>query len=112
MVFISNLTYFIIHLIVMSKIPKRVKKLNRIEYLSNEECQDPSLFLAEMFMNYHLKEIRLDLRILLSAALSSDNNYVKAIERSNVIFLLENLNKLAEASYLLNQRKNHLQYCA
>ena len=82
-----------------------VEQSNRILRLSPDEINDPRLVVAEFFMNYHLKDVREDLWEWLSAGLTSSNEYFNTgMDRANLIFLYENLEKLVEANFLLTKR--------
>ncbi len=74
--------------------------------LSREQQQNPLTVLEEFFSNYHLPDIRECLWEWLAAALSSDNGtYQTGRARGGLLFLYENMGALAEAAFILHQRK-------
>lgn len=82
-----------------------VKESNRILRLNPEEITDPNLVVVDFFMNYHLKDVREAMWEWLSAGLTSSNEYFNTgRERSNLLFLYENIEKLIEAVYLQKRR--------
>ncbi|MDF2189823.1 hypothetical protein [Paraflavitalea sp. CAU 1676] len=73
--------------------------------LSKEEQKDPQAVLSEFFINYHLNDLREVLWEWLCSGLCHDESWFQeGLHRSNLIFLYENLEKLAEASYLLYRK--------
>lgn len=82
-----------------------LEKTNQIRQLSEEEQKDPKEVITEFFLNYHLKDLQEVLWEWLCAGLCHQRSWFQTgIERSNLIFLYENLEKLAEAAYLLHQK--------
>lgn len=74
---------------------------NRLLRLSHDQQADPTAVIRYFFECYHLQDLRELLWDWLLTALSSDNGtYSRGRDRSNLIFLYENLEKLAEATYL------------
>ena len=74
---------------------------NQLLRLDPEQQQDPTAVIRYFFECYHLKDLRELLWDWLLTALSSDNGtYSRGTDRSNLIFLYENIEKLAEAVYL------------
>lgn len=83
---------------------KQKRQHNQVLRLTKEEQQQPAAVIAYFFECYHLKDLRELLWEWLLTALGSDNGtYGKGRERSNLIFLYEKLESLAEATYLLYQ---------
>lgn len=88
----------------MGKKNKHNKRSNQLRRLTLEEISDPECVIIEFFSNYHLKDLREVLWDWLCSALSSGGGWFQTgLERSNLIFLYENLEKLAEASYILHR---------
>jgi hypothetical protein len=84
---------------------KQKQNCNQLFRLTKEQAQEPATVLNYFFECYHLKDLRELLWDWLLTALSSDNGtYAKGRERSNLIFLFENLESLAEAAYLLQKQ--------
>lgn len=84
-----------------------LERSNQIKRLSEKEQKDPREVIAEFFLNYHLKDVREVLWEWLCAGLCHNKNWFQTgMERSNLIFLYENLEKLAEATYLLHGRQH------
>ncbi|WP_276479699.1 hypothetical protein [Paraflavitalea pollutisoli] len=74
---------------------------NQLMRLDQSQQADPSAVIRYFFECYHLQDLRELLWDWLLTALSSDNGtYSRGSDRSNLIFLYENLEKLAEAAYL------------
>ncbi|WP_315818746.1 hypothetical protein [Paraflavitalea speifideaquila] len=83
---------------------KQKQNCNQLFRLTKEQVQEPTAVLNYFFECYHLKDLRELLWDWLLTALGSDNGtYAKGRERSNLIFLYEKLESLAEAAYLLQQ---------
>ncbi|MDF2190826.1 hypothetical protein [Paraflavitalea sp. CAU 1676] len=74
--------------------------------LTNAQQQDPRSVVDNFFECYHLQDLRTLLWQWLTAGLSSDNGYPKGADRSNLIFLYENMEAFAEAVYLIQSDKN------
>jgi len=86
----------------MQAINKHVQHSNQLRRLTGQQQREPVAVLRYFFECYHLQELHEDLWDWLVAALSSDSgNYQNGIQRSNLIFLYENIESLAEASFLL-----------
>lgn len=84
---------------------RKQENSHRIMRLTYEEQQDPKEIIRCFFECYHLKDLRELLWDWLLTALGSDNgNYPRGIDRSNLIFLYENLEKLVEAVYLQHSK--------
>ena len=84
---------------------KKLKAFNQLTRLSQEEQENPAEVLNEFFESYHLKEIKEYLWDWLVAALSSNNGtYQTGEARSNLLFFYENIETLAEATFLLHQK--------
>lgn len=85
--------------------PEILEISNQLRRLSEEEQKDPQAVITEFFMNYHLKDLRVVLWEWLCSGLCHDGSWFQeGLDRSNLIFLYENLEKLAEASYLLYRK--------
>jgi hypothetical protein len=83
---------------------KQKRKHNQLLRLTKEEQQQPAAVINYFFECYHLTDLRELLWDWLLTALGSDNGtYAKGRERSNLIFLYEKLESLAEATYLMHQ---------
>lgn len=79
---------------------------NQLLRLSKEQQQEPGAVFTCFFECYHLKDLRELLWDWLLTALGTDNStYSKGRERSNLIFLYEQLELLTEAAYLIHQRQ-------
>ena len=78
---------------------------NQLLRLTPDQQVDPKKVLAEFFATYHLKDVRELMWEWLCSGLSHGGTWFpEGIDRSNLIFLYENLEKLAEASYLLHRK--------
>lgn len=76
--------------------------LQQLLRLTKEQQLDPRGVIDYFFECYHLQDLRELLWQWLIAGLSSDNGtYPKGTDRSNLIFLYENIESLAEAVYLM-----------
>ncbi|MDF2186813.1 hypothetical protein [Paraflavitalea sp. CAU 1676] len=85
--------------------PETLEIPNQLRRLSHEEQSDPKSVLAEFFTNYHLHDLRDVLWEWLCAGLCHDGSWFQeGLDRSNLLFLYENLEKLAEAAYLLHRK--------
>lgn len=85
---------------------KQKQEHNQLIRLTKEQQQEPTAVLTYFFECYHLKDLRELLWDWLLTALGSDNGtYAKGRERSNLIFLYEKLELLAEAAYLMHQNQ-------
>lgn len=83
---------------------KQKQNHNQLIRLTKEQQQEPAAVLSYFFECYHLKDLRELLWDWLLTALSSDNaTYAQGRERSNLIFLYEKLESLAEAAFLMQQ---------
>jgi uncharacterized protein (UPF0216 family) len=70
--------------------------------LTREEMEDPLLVIHDFFSNSHLPQAREQLWELLKVAVTG--NYGKSltrIERSDLVFFYEQLEKLVEASHVI-----------
>lgn len=78
---------------------------NQLLRLDDTQQKDPTAVIRCFFECYHLKDLRELLWEWLLTALSSDNGtYSRGKDRSNLIFLYENIEKLAEAAYLKHEK--------
>ncbi|MDF2191388.1 hypothetical protein [Paraflavitalea sp. CAU 1676] len=85
--------------------PEKLEISSQLRRLSEEEQKDPQGVITEFFMNYHLKDLREVLWEWLCSGLCHDGSWFQdGLDRSNLIFLYENLEKLAEAAYLLHRK--------
>lgn len=85
---------------------KQKQNHNQLLRLTKEQQQEPAAVLSYFFECYHLKDLRELLWDWLLTALGSDNaTYAQGRERSNLIFLYEKIEALAEAAYLLCQEQ-------
>lgn len=90
----------------MKKANKRNIEQNQPIRLTKQQQEDPMLVFDSFFDNYHLKDVREVLWNWLTAGLSSDNGvYQNGRSRSDLIFLYENVESLAEAAFLLLQKR-------
>lgn len=88
----------------MQTFNKQSSNHNQLLRLTKEEQQEPGAVLTGFFECYHLKDIRELLWEWLLTALGTDNGtYAKGRQRSNLIFLYEQLESLTEAAYLMHQ---------
>ncbi|HMR83502.1 MAG TPA: hypothetical protein PKE30_10235 [Niabella sp.] len=63
--------------------------------------------LREVFCNYSLEELRQELQCWLQLALCNDNSaYAEASAREDLLDFTQDLQRLAEALYILNEKKN------
>jgi hypothetical protein len=80
-----------------------------IEYathkLSEEEIEDPFLVLHEFFMFVHLPDIRQELWEWLKLTVCGNYHKQSSMDKSNLIYLYEQVDKLMEAVHIINQRK-------
>lgn len=90
----------------MSKRHKRIKKANCLHRLNAEEIHDPYAVLGQFFSTYHLKDLREVLWEWLSSALGNNGSYETRLDRSNLLFLYESLEKMAEAAYVIHRRSS------
>lgn len=89
----------------MEKSRKHIDSANRILRLSPEQFKDPASVIAEFFVNYHLKDIREILWQWVWVGVANSNGHFDSdLERSNLLFFYENLEKLIEANYLQKRR--------
>lgn len=89
----------------MSKPHKQIKKVNRLFKLSPEEIQNPALVFAEFFDCFHLQDLRKELWDLLCSALANNVSWHETgSARSNLLFLYEHIERLAEAAYITHRR--------
>lgn len=89
----------------MGKSQHLIDTANKIIRLTPEQCNDPASVVAEFFLNYHLHDVRTILWQWLWAGVANSNgHFTSAIERSDLLFLYENLERLIEANYLLKKR--------
>lgn len=79
---------------------------NNLTRLNKEQQQNPAAILEEFFSNYHLPDIRECLWDWLAAALTSESGtYQTGRARGSLLFLYENIEALAEAAFILHQRR-------
>lgn len=85
------------------------KGYHQIEYathkLSKEEIEDPFLVLHEFFQFVHLPEIRQELWQWLKLTVCEGFHEQSCIDKSNLIYVYERVDKLMEAIHIINQRK-------
>lgn len=87
----------------MSNTNKKPPQKHHLLRLSKEEQQAPVDVINVFFDCYHLKDLHEVLWDWLLAALGTDNGiYDRGRERSNLIFLYQKIEALAEAAYLLH----------
>lgn len=77
-------------------------------HLTREEQQQPHRVLQEFFTSYHLPEVRRELRDWFAYALSTESDNLQcARDRSNLFYLYLQMEKLAEAAWVLHRRHHH-----
>ena len=87
----------------MSTVNKKPPQQHQLLRLSKEEQQAPLDVFDVFFDCYHLKDLHEVLWDWLLAALGTDSGiYDRGKERSNLIFLYQKIEALAEAAYLLH----------
>ncbi len=87
--------------------PKWLKQPLR---LTEEDRQNLFVVLDNFFSCYSLQDVREMLWDWLVTALASDSsNYDNGTDRSNLIFLYENLETLVEAAYLLMKKQESIK---
>ncbi len=90
----------------MKKANPTSAKTNQLARLTKEQQVNPLLVLENFFTTYHLKDVREVLWEWLTAGLTNERAYNDARDRSNLIFLYEHVESLAEAAYvILKDRK-------
>lgn len=77
--------------------------------LSKEEIEDPFLVLHEFFTFVHLPDIRQELLEWLKLTVCGSYHKQSCIEKGNLIYLYEQVDKLMEAVHIINQRKKEMQ---
>jgi len=83
------------------------KKPDQLLRLSEDERRQPLHVLNEFFDCYHLNDLREVLWDWLLAALGTDNGtYDRGKDRSNLIFLYQQIELLFEASYLIHTEQS------
>lgn len=74
--------------------------------LTDAQQAHPASVFVHFFECYHLKDVRELLWDWLLTALGSDNGvYAKGRDRSNLIFLYEKLETMAEAAWVLHKQQ-------
>jgi hypothetical protein len=85
------------------------KSYYRVEYathkLSEEEIEDPYLVLHEFFTFVHLPDVRHALWEWLKLTVSGNYHRQSCADKSNLIYLYEQVDKLMEAVHIIHQRK-------
>lgn len=90
----------------MKKVHPTSSKTNELARLTKEQKENPLSVLDNFFDTYHLHDLREVLWEWLTAGLTSDRAFSSARDRSNLIFLYEHVESLAEAAYLLLKERN------
>lgn len=86
------------------KLVRSAKKSNRIQRLTEEQKKDPASVFNEFFDAFHLKDVRAEMWDWLCSALGNERSWHETGQaRGNLLFLYENLEKLAEAAYIIHQ---------
>lgn len=87
---------------------KSAEQSNQVLRLNPNERRDPAGVVTEFFMTYDLKDTREILWEWLCAGLANTNHiFPEPIDRSNLLFFYENVEKLIEANHLQNRRPDH-----
>ncbi len=87
---------------------KATKQLPATYKLSPEEINDPTLVIAELFDLARLPQVRSILWDWLKATVTG--SYPKSLsnkERTEIILLYEQVEKLIEAAHIIHERKRH-----
>jgi hypothetical protein len=93
------------------QVKKRFKELNRIQDLTAEQKQNPEMVFVEFFSNFHLNDIKEELWEWLWCALANETCYYQTgLERSNLIFFYEHMERLTEAAYILFKKNGWYEY--
>ena len=88
----------------MRKSTKKAMPQNQPMKLTKEQQKNPLLVFDAFFDNYYLEDVREVLWEWLTAGLTNDNGiFQNSRERSNLIFLYQHVESLAEAAYLILQ---------